>query len=790
MAVEMYGKDSNKVQVVAKNVTYLLQDNPDYSYVRNLAVQDIEKQYYDNQRDEQDEIQDMLDNGEIDSEDEYDKIYADKFDPDKYKKQIDDLANKYMLNVADLPKDVVVVMDKNLSENEDAIKAAIQDKLGTQVSQIEKYGVADKKDVVKQQAYEAIGDMYKSDDYRKYLDLTSNMNGYSLRNTALVISQYPDAEAVKGFKAWKEFDRGVAKGESGNAIFCPTMKSLTTEKQVDTYMKAHASDFGGQNSVKYDKERNRLLDKIEKDGKAEVLNGYFVSYVWDIKQTQCLAEKDNTEELLNALRFNKPLLNNLDNYDIIKDCIDKAMTLTGNGVTTYTNLSDQENLYKNIERYADEVFKICPEKITGIKSAEPSKDTVHKMETMMSAYLVSKHIGIECDEKMAFELGGVLKNRLSDDAIRYGRREMFTQAYERATKFSKDFNKAFDKEFAPFERSKEETKEITIKVEFSESNVFEDGKTYSVKEFDELMSKADTEKILRKKEGIAKYGDYDKWYEAYKADPENVPLETPYDKVKFTVQTPDGQSITERQDIGDGNGGVIDYLKQFVKYKNLAEEMYQQAYGEATKEDLAIFDITIKCNFSESDVFRSGQTYSVSNFDAIMRKADNAYVANKNYVAAKYGDYRAEQFLNRVESEAREAVQEKTQKGITTTFNDEMSAHKDYSEYRKILSGFGYDKVDFTVTFSNGDELRERQDIGDGHGGVIDFLSVCDMKKEALQLTEQALLELNAKIPNAKDMAAAEEMKQQREHLQQIKPVLKEDISQSKTKHKNDAQKE
>lgn len=43
-----------------------------------------------------------------------------------------------------------------------------------------------------------------------------------------------------------------------------------------------------------------------------------------------------------------------------------------------------------------------------------------------------------------------------------------------------------------------------------------------------------------------------------------------YAKVKFTINMSYGNipnSITERQDIGDGYGGVIDYFKSFPQYK-------------------------------------------------------------------------------------------------------------------------------------------------------------------------------------------------------------------------------
>lgn len=117
--------------------------------------------------------------------------------------------------------------------------------------------------------------------------------------------------------------------------------------------------------------------------------------------------------------------------------------------------------------------------------------------------------------------------------------------------------------------------EPTITCEWSESNYFEDGKTYSVAEFDTLMEQADSEMVAGAKAAIEKYGSAKAWYEA-DADDEFSQF-MGYDKVKFTINMPDGQTITERQDAGDGYGGVIDFLKRYSIYSSIIPEL------EATK---------------------------------------------------------------------------------------------------------------------------------------------------------------------------------------------------------------
>ena len=114
--------------------------------------------------------------------------------------------------------------------------------------------------------------------------------------------------------------------------------------------------------------------------------------------------------------------------------------------------------------------------------------------------------------------------------------------------------------------------------EWSESVVFQDKTAYTLQEFDRLMKQADDEYVAGKTAAMAKYGTWQKWYDAN--DPEyNAFLG--YDKVKFTLVMPDGQTFTERQDIGDGDGGVLDFLNQYGKYREIVPALREAIRKEA-----------------------------------------------------------------------------------------------------------------------------------------------------------------------------------------------------------------
>lgn len=110
----------------------------------------------------------------------------------------------------------------------------------------------------------------------------------------------------------------------------------------------------------------------------------------------------------------------------------------------------------------------------------------------------------------------------------------------------------------------------TITCDWSESPVFENGKIYSVSEFDKLMKNADDEWVEQRQLEIEEYGSENAVAEAYRnGELDNIHLG--YEKTKFIINMPNGTKYTERQDIGDGNGGIIDFLNQYPQYSGVVK---------------------------------------------------------------------------------------------------------------------------------------------------------------------------------------------------------------------------
>lgn len=127
-----------------------------------------------------------------------------------------------------------------------------------------------------------------------------------------------------------------------------------------------------------------------------------------------------------------------------------------------------------------------------------------------------------------------------------------------------------ESEAVPVNEPEQENIRPTITCDWSESPVFENGKTYSVSEFDTLMKNADDEWVEQRQLEIEEYGSENAVAEAYRnGELDNIHLG--YEKTKFIVNMPNGTTHTFRQAIGDGDGGVIDFLKQYPQYSGVVK---------------------------------------------------------------------------------------------------------------------------------------------------------------------------------------------------------------------------
>lgn len=64
----------------------------------------------------------------------------------------------------------------------------------------------------------------KSDRLQQYLDVMARFPRYSFNNCMLIALQFPSAQLIQGFHAWRKMGRAVKKGEKGIAIIAPMVR--------------------------------------------------------------------------------------------------------------------------------------------------------------------------------------------------------------------------------------------------------------------------------------------------------------------------------------------------------------------------------------------------------------------------------------------------------------------------------------------------------------------------------------------------------------------------------------
>lgn len=433
------------MKICCKDINYSFDNNPNFNEARNIAVETVKEMYEDNKRFELEEADEMLKDGDISDLSEYDFSYAEPFDEKNYALKISELTNKYMRNFTDVPKDVVIETDaekiKDIDESE--VKRAIAEKYGVEVVNIRNIDKASSRDILSQETYDSVGKMLQSSDYQTFLNLKSQMENYSFRNIAMIYGQKPDAQAVKGFGAWsKELNRSIIKGEHALKIWCPAFKTLKTEEDVDKFIKDNSWKYASQDAA--DKDKERMMEAIEKNGFTKEIYAFTEGKVFDISQT---VSRDPENDVIEAiLHIPKPLNVESANYNDVVQALEKTFD-NGQTVGGRDGVPEQERIYNAVLNYADKTLSEKPESIDGIKSAVPLKGDIHNLEAIAAASLICKHIGIESDSKTAYEMTGIFqKASSSKDVYTEGKRGMFEKAFDRGSKLAAQFNKTFDKE--------------------------------------------------------------------------------------------------------------------------------------------------------------------------------------------------------------------------------------------------------------------------------------------------------------------------------------------------------
>ncbi|MEM9412646.1 MAG: ArdC family protein [Planctomycetota bacterium] len=201
----------------------------------------------------------------------------------------------------------------------------------------------------------------KSDDLMRYLSVMSRFHSYSFNNILLIAKQKPDATRITGFRAWKQLNRCVMKGEKGIRIFAPFIL------------------------------KNQENAKAGEQDSSEVF-GFKVVHVFDISQTEgkdlpVIAQSHGDPRHYQAKLEDLVRSNGIE---LIYDDLDG----TTDGVFRHGEIQIQHDLSIS-EKFSELVRELAHEILHhGDRKNETSK-TVKETEAEAVAYVVCQAIGVK-----------------------------------------------------------------------------------------------------------------------------------------------------------------------------------------------------------------------------------------------------------------------------------------------------------------------------------------------------------------------------------------------------------
>ena len=236
-----------------------------------------------------------------------------------------------------------------------------------------------------------IKNLFESERYAAYLQAMSKFHRYSYGNIILILSQYPSASQVAGFRSWKKFGRSVKKGERGIQILapCPYTKWERQDK-TDPTTQLPVLDGSGQTVQE--------MVAVKKQG-------YKVEYVFDVTQTEgrempsihseLSGDVKQYDAICAALRDTSPVP---IGFGPLPPGVYGSYSHLERRITIRPEMSQMQTLKTMIHEVAHSKLHALPVE-NDILIERPKKiRAIRELEAESVAYVVCQHFGIDTSE--------------------------------------------------------------------------------------------------------------------------------------------------------------------------------------------------------------------------------------------------------------------------------------------------------------------------------------------------------------------------------------------------------
>ena len=465
---------------------------------------------------------------------------------------------------------------------------------------------------------QGITELFDSERYKEYLKVMSKFHNYSFRNTVLIAMQKPDASLVAGFSAWKNnFERNVMRGQKGIKIIAPSPYKIKQEMQ------------------KIDPHTQKPI--IGKDGKPVTeekeitIPAYKVVSVFDVSQTEgkelpdiavdeLTGDVDRYKDFFAALEKTSPVPIAFENIE--------------GGSHGYYHLEDKRIAINEgmseLQTLKTAIHEIAHAKLHDIDLNAPKDEQqphvdrrTREVEAESVAYTVCQHYGLDTsDYSFGYVAGWSSGRELAElktslETIRATAAEIINSIDGHFAELQKEREAAKAQE-AEKEPTPDLAAEPTVTIEWSESPQLREGETIPLSRANTLIAGLD---------------------EANLASPG-------YDKVAFRidyVMNGIADHYEGRQDLGDGDGSLVEHIEQHHTYylndkewENYLLHNEGKEALEADKEHRAMLlnefipYLKLHCNLSEmerisTEALQAGE--SLTSTETAYHTAMQAYVA-------------------------------------------------------------------------------------------------------------------------------------------------------------------
>ena len=465
---------------------------------------------------------------------------------------------------------------------------------------------------------QGITELFDSERYKEYLQVMSKFHNYSFNNTLLIAMQKPDASLIAGFNAWKNnFGRNVMRGEKGIRILAPSPYKIRQEVE------------------KKDPQTGKTV--IGKDGKPVTetkeiqIPAYKVVAVFDVSQTEgrelpslsaneLTGDVEKYEDFFAALEKTSPVPMG---FEKIEGTAHGYYHLEEKRIAIDEGMSELQNLKTAIHEIAH--AKLHDIDLNAPQEEQPDRPDRRTREVQAEsvAYTVCQHYGLDTSDYSFGYVAGWSSGRelaelkMSLETIRATAAEIINSIDGHFAELQKERETAKAQK-AEKEPTPDLAAEPTVTILWSESSQLREGETIPLSRANALIAELD---------------------EANLASPG-------YDKTAFRidyVMNGTADHYEGRQDLGDGDGSLVEHIEQYHTYylndkewENYLLRNEGREALEADKEHRAMLlnefipYLKLHCNLSEmeriaGEALQAGENLTTT--ETAYHTAIQAYVA-------------------------------------------------------------------------------------------------------------------------------------------------------------------